>query len=118
MRVRTEIFDDVSRKRALAEQQAAAYGDLKRQKLGLDSAALHPPIPPLTAEQNSLAAIFTLTTNPELAAFQASLVPLELAARISVSTLAKIDIQHFDRAVNVSWHESAKEIIPKSSNAR
>ncbi len=78
------------------------YGDAKRQKLGLEAAAPESEIPPLAAEQNSLAAIFTLTSNTDLATFAASLVPLDLATRISVSTLANIDSQQLNHAINVS----------------
>jgi|SRR3569833_628196 len=102
VRSRTEVLDDVSRKRSLAEQQAAAYGDAKRPRLGPEASVPQAQIPPLAPGQPTLASIFTLTRNPALAAFRASQVPLELAARITVSTLAKVDPQLLVRAASVS----------------
>lgn len=101
MRSRAELFDEASRKRALAEQQSAAYGDAKRQRLGVDAGAAQLEIAPLAPGQNSLADIFTLTANPHLRAFNASQVPVDLAAKISVSTLMRVDSQLLDRAINV-----------------
>ena len=59
-------------------------------------------IAPLAPGQNSLAAIFTLTSNRDLQAFNASQVPADLAARISVSTLARVDRQLLNHALGVS----------------
>ncbi|OAA57918.1 mRNA cleavage and polyadenylation specificity factor complex subunit [Niveomyces insectorum RCEF 264] len=102
MRSRAELLDDAVRKRALVDQQAAAYGDAKRQRLASGAAA--PPqqleIPPLGPGPVSLADIFTLTTNPQLRAFNAAQIPLELAAKISISTLVRVDQQLLDRAIN------------------
>ncbi|TPX16566.1 uncharacterized protein E0L32_003860 [Thyridium curvatum] len=97
VRSKTEIFDDTSRKRALAE--TAAYGDAKRQKVEAEAPAQF-QVPPLGPGEHSLAAIFTLTSNPALRAFNASLVPAELAAKVSVSTLAGTDPRLFDLAIN------------------
>ncbi|KAL1897887.1 hypothetical protein Sste5346_003739 [Sporothrix stenoceras] len=110
MRSRAELLDDAGRKRALADQQAAAYGggggDAKRQRMasGAAAAAAAVPqplqeIPPLGPGPKSLADIFALTNNPQLRAFNTSNVPLELAAKISVSTLARVDPQLLSRAI-------------------
>ncbi|EFW98981.1 mRNA cleavage and polyadenylation specificity factor complex subunit [Grosmannia clavigera kw1407] len=100
MRSRAEMLDDGGRKRALADQQAAAYGDTKRQRLATGAAAPQMvEIKPLAPGQNSLADIFALTSNAQQRAFSASQVPLDLAAKISVSTLARVDQQLLDRAI-------------------
>ncbi|KAJ9133984.1 mRNA cleavage and polyadenylation specificity factor complex subunit pta1 [Pleurostoma richardsiae] len=99
IRSRAEIFDDASRKRALAEQ--AAYSDAKRQRLGAETATISQmQIQPLAPGPNSLAAVFTLTSNPGLQGFDVSQVPAALAARISVSTLATLNPQTLDVAIN------------------
>ena len=102
VRSRTEIFDEANRKRTLVEQHAIPYGDAKRQKLAPELAVPQTRIAPLALGQNSLAAIFTITSNHELQTFNASQVPAELAARISVSTLARVDRQLLERAISVS----------------
>ncbi len=101
MRSRAELFDDAGRKRALADQQAAAYGDAKRQRIanGAGVASQQREIPPLGPGPNSLADVFALTSNAQLRSFNASNVPLELVAKISVSTLARVDQQLLDRAI-------------------
>lgn len=102
MRSRAELIDDAGRKRALADQQAVASGDAKRQRVASGAAAPPPPqeIPALGHGPKSLADIFALTSNPQLRAFNASNVPLELAAKISVSTLARVDTQLLSRAIS------------------
>ena len=101
VRSRNEIFDESHRKRALAEQHAGHHGDAKRQKLAPDLASAQAHIAPLAPGQNSLAAIFTLTSNRDLQAFDVSQIPADLAARISVSTLARVDRRLLDRAISV-----------------
>ena len=110
MRSRAELLDDAGRKRAMADQQAAAAGggDAKRQR-GPSGAVVVPvhqqqprqlqAIAPLGPGPKSLADIFALTTNTQLRNFHASGVPLELAAKISVSTLARVDVQLLNHAI-------------------
>lgn len=86
----------------MAGQHASPYGDPKRQKLAAEAALPQTRIAPLPPGQNSLAAVFTLTSNRDLQAFNASQVPADLAARISVSTLARLDEQLLHRALSVS----------------
>lgn len=100
-RSRADIFDDnAGRKRALAEQQAAALGDAKRQRLASGAAAVTlQDIPLLPPGPTTLAAVFTLTNTPGLQSFDVSLVPGDLTAKICVSTLARIDQQLLDRSI-------------------
>ncbi|KAK3382420.1 hypothetical protein B0T24DRAFT_12001 [Lasiosphaeria ovina] len=97
-RSRAEIFDDVNRKRAFAEQAHANHVDAKRQKT--EAGPAQPPIQSLAPGPQSLAAAFTLTNNLGLQGFDATQVPAALAARISVKTLATIDQRILDQAVN------------------
>lgn len=102
MRSRAEVFDDAAgRKRVLADQQAAAYGDAKRQRLAAGGVAVPPitEIAPLAPGQNSLADIFALTSSTQLRSFRASLVPLDLVAKISVSTLQRVDQKLLEKAI-------------------
>ncbi|SPQ17927.1 8a867f3d-b872-4770-b8b0-cd100491d299 [Thermothielavioides terrestris] len=97
MRSRTEIFDEAGRKRALADHTAAAYGDAKRQKL--EGGVAQVSIPPLGPGPHTLAAVFALTSNLGLQGFDATQLPANLAARISVSALATLDEQVLNFAV-------------------
>ncbi|KAK4181331.1 putative Pre-tRNA-processing protein [Triangularia setosa] len=108
MRSRAEIFDEAGRKRQLADQAAAQYGDLKRQKMeGAVTAAPGPAapvqpvvIPPLASGPQTLAAVFTLTDNPGLQAFDATNIPANLVAKIVARTLNTLDQNVLDFAVN------------------
>ena len=59
-------------------------------------------IQPLAPGPNSLAAIFTLTGNSGLQGFDAAQVPAPIAARVAVSTLARLDPQILSMAVTVA----------------
>ncbi|KAK3328943.1 hypothetical protein B0H66DRAFT_7424 [Apodospora peruviana] len=98
VRSRAEIFDEANRKRVLPEQPAAPYGDAKRQRLESGIAPIQ--IQPLAPGPQSLAAVFTLTNNLGLQGFDVNQVPAAFAARISTKTLASIDPQLLDLAVN------------------
>lgn len=100
MRSRAEIFDEAGRKRALADQAAAGYGDAKRQKV--EAGAPQFTVPPLGPGPHTLAGVFTLTNNAGLQAFDATQLPANLAAKIGVRTLAALDQNVLDLAVNVS----------------
>ncbi|PSR81593.1 hypothetical protein BD289DRAFT_462049 [Coniella lustricola] len=93
MRSRAEILEGAGLKRPLAEPQP--YTEVKRQRVE--------PVPvkvsPVTPPPNSLAAFFTLNGNPSLAAIDASQVPIDIAVKIVVSTLSRIDHHAFDNAV-------------------
>lgn len=99
MRSRMEIFDDAGRKRALAEQQQAAYNDAKRQKMNSEPAA--PQVNLLAPGPNSLAAMFTLTDNSAFHGLDASQVPAAMATKLVVSSLSRIDPQALERAVRI-----------------
>lgn len=96
MRSRAEIFDEMGRKRVLAEQQAS-YGDAKRQKMTSEPAPVR--VNPLAPGPNSLAAIYTLTQNVGLQAFDATQVPSQIATRLVVSTLGRVDLHVLAKAV-------------------
>lgn len=94
-RSRIEIFDEAGRKRVLADQTAAQYGDAKRQKTDAPVAApvMIPPLPP---GPHTYAALYTVTSNPGLQSFDATQVPAPLATRVVVKTLASIDQRVLD----------------------
>ena len=99
MRSKAELLDEASRKRA-ADQAAANAGDAKRQKV--EGGARPFSIPPLGPGPHTLAGVFTLTDSAGLQAFDASLLPANLAAKISVKTLANLDQHVLDFAMGVS----------------
>ncbi|KAK3300101.1 uncharacterized protein B0H64DRAFT_7181 [Chaetomium fimeti] len=98
MRSRAEIFDEAGRKRALADQTATGYGDAKRQKV--EAGVPQFSVPPLGPGPHTLAGVFTLTNNAGLQAFDATQLPANLAAKIGVRTLAALDQNVLDLAVN------------------
>ncbi|KUI66313.1 mRNA cleavage and polyadenylation specificity factor complex subunit pta1 [Cytospora mali] len=108
MRSRAEILDDMGRKRALAEQQAP-YGDAKRQKMTSEPAPVR--VNPLAPGPNSLAAIYTLTQNVGLQAFDATQVPSQIATKVVVSTLARVDPHALAKAV----HEIRERLAAKEA---
>ncbi|KAI0160990.1 hypothetical protein GGR52DRAFT_562481 [Hypoxylon sp. FL1284] len=97
MRSRAEIFDEGNRKRALVEQ--ADGMDSKRQRTSPVSSP-QIEISPLSPGPHTLADVFTFTNNEGLKGFNAAaLVPAPLAAKISVTTIARVDAQLLDRAI-------------------
>ena len=96
MQSRAEMLDAGRRKRPLAEAEVA---DAKRQRVNSGEPDFE--IPPLGAGPHSLADIFTLTSNAGLRTFDANLVPLELAAKISITTIIKVDNNLLNMAINV-----------------
>ncbi|OTA94276.1 hypothetical protein M434DRAFT_394830 [Hypoxylon sp. CO27-5] len=98
IRSRAEIFDEGSRKRAPPEQADGL--DPKRQRTGTVSSHPQIEITPLKPGPHSLADIFTFTNNDGLRRFNVGEnVPVALAAKISVTTIARIDPQLLDRAI-------------------
>lgn len=100
MRSRAEIFDEGRAKRALAEPTDGL--DAKRQRTGAVSSRPQIEITPLKPGPHTLADIFTYTKNDGLKNFNVSEnVPAALAARVSVTTIARIDPQLLERAIQV-----------------
>lgn len=100
MRSRMEIFDDAGRKRALAEQQQAAYSEAKRQKMNTEPVVV-PQASFAAPGPNSLAALFTLTDNAAFHGLDASQIPAPMATKLVVSSLSRLDPQELNRAVTI-----------------
>ncbi|KAI2607096.1 uncharacterized protein GGS25DRAFT_494340 [Hypoxylon fragiforme] len=99
MRSRAEIFDEGTRKRAMVEQQVNGV-DAKRQRTGPVPSHPQIEITPLKPGPHTLADLFTFTSNDGLKSFNVSEnVPAPLAARISVTTISRIDPQLLERAI-------------------
>ncbi|KAL2129095.1 hypothetical protein VTI74DRAFT_8258 [Chaetomium olivicolor] len=115
MRTRAEMLDEAGRKRALPDQVAAIQGEAKRQRG--EGAVAQFTIPPLGPGPHSLASVFTLTNNLGLQGFDATQLPANLAAKISVRTLAVVDQQVIDLAVNgirdrlVALHSAGTAVV-------
>ncbi|KAI1268938.1 mRNA cleavage and polyadenylation specificity factor complex subunit [Xylariaceae sp. FL1019] len=100
MRSRAEIFDE-SRKRPMVEP--AAVVEAKRQRTAAATTSAQPQIEitPLKPGANTLAEVFTFTTNEGLQKFSVSdTIPAPIAAKISVRTIAQLDEQILERAIN------------------
>jgi len=94
MRAKAELLDD-ARKRTLSEQGYPM--DAKRQKM---EGATPFVVPPLGPGPHSLASVFTLTNNAGLQAFDATLIPAPLAAKISIRALATVSPAVINAAIN------------------
>ncbi|KAK0632055.1 hypothetical protein B0T14DRAFT_416846 [Immersiella caudata] len=93
---RKEIFDEANRKRAFVQPPAADYNDAKRPRT---DSGIAPPVQRPAPGPQSLAAVYTLTNNPGLQAFDATQVPAALAAKINVRTLAMTNPQVLEQAL-------------------
>jgi symplekin len=91
----------MSRKRAPPEQ--ANVMDPKRQKTALRTTHPQVNITPLPPGPCTLADVFSLTDNPGIKAFNAAaMVPADLAAKVSVHAVSRIDPEILELAISVS----------------
>ncbi|KAI0106219.1 mRNA cleavage and polyadenylation specificity factor complex subunit [Nemania sp. FL0031] len=116
LRSRAEIFDETGRKRAMIDQANAL--EAKRQRTTALSSQPQIEITPLKPGANTLAEVFTFTTNDGLKKFNVSdTIPAPLAARISVRTIAQLDPDILQRAIDgvrarlVALHEARQQPI-------
>ncbi|KAJ8132536.1 hypothetical protein O1611_g1085 [Lasiodiplodia mahajangana] len=116
LRSRAEIFDETGRKRAMVDQANAL--EAKRQRTATLSTQPQIEITPLKPGVNTLAEVFTFTNNDGLKKFNVSdTIPAQLAARISVRTIAQLDTEILQRAIDgvrarlVALHEARQQPI-------
>jgi symplekin len=106
MRSRTEIFDDVNRKRGLAEP-IDGLDPAKRQRLGANAFSTPPNhlhIPPLAPGPRTVAELFTLNVDESVKGFDVSQMPEDLVVKIGISILSRVDAGTFNQAINVRQH--------------
>lgn len=100
VRSRAEIFDEGGRKRAMVDQASAV--EVKRQRTATLSTQPQIEITPLKPGANTLAEVFTFTNNDGLKRFSVSdTIPAPLAAKISVRTIAQLNAEILQRAIDV-----------------
>ncbi|KAI0428108.1 mRNA cleavage and polyadenylation specificity factor complex subunit [Xylaria sp. FL1042] len=115
-RSRAEIFDENGRKRAIVDQASAI--EAKRQRTATLSTRPQIEITPLKPGQNTLADVFTFTNNDGVRKFSVSdTIPAPLAAKISVRTIAQLDAEILQRAIDgvrtrlAAFHEAHQQPI-------
>ncbi|KAI0971457.1 mRNA cleavage and polyadenylation specificity factor complex subunit [Xylaria arbuscula] len=115
-RSRAEIFDEHGRKRAMVDPASAM--EAKRQRTATLSSQPQIEITPLKHGENTLADVFTFTNTDGLKKFNVSdTIPAPLAAKISVRTIAQLDAEILQRAINgvrsrlVAFHEAHQQPI-------
>ncbi|KAI0458802.1 mRNA cleavage and polyadenylation specificity factor complex subunit [Xylaria acuta] len=120
VRSRAEIFDEAGRKRAMADQ--ASVVEVKRQRTGTLSTQPQIEITPLKPGANTLADVYTFTNNDGLKRFSVGdTIPAPLAAKISVRTIAQLDAEILQRAINgvrarlAAFHEARQPINPETA---
>ncbi|KAF2967188.1 hypothetical protein GQX73_g6367 [Xylaria multiplex] len=116
VRSRADIFDETGRKRAMIDQASAV--EAKRQRTATLSSQPQIEITPLKHGENSLADVFTFTSNEGLRKFSVSeTIPAPLAAKISVRTIAQLDTEILQRAIDgvrarlAAFHEAHQQPI-------
>ncbi|KAI1168475.1 mRNA cleavage and polyadenylation specificity factor complex subunit [Nemania serpens] len=98
-RSRAEILDETARKRPMVDQAGAV--EVKRQRTGTLSTRPQIEITPLEPGVHTLAEVFTFTNNDGLKKFNVSdTIPAPLAAKISVRTIAQLDPEILQRAID------------------
>ncbi|KAI1826429.1 mRNA cleavage and polyadenylation specificity factor complex subunit [Xylaria intraflava] len=98
-RSRAEIFDENGRKRAMFDQPGVV--EAKRQRPAMLSSQPQVEVTPMKPGENTLADVFTFTTNDGLKKFNVSdNIPAPLAAKISVRTIAQLDAEILQRVIN------------------
>jgi symplekin len=104
MRSKSEIFDEVTRKRGPPEP-TDGLDPAKRQKLG---AQINTPpqdrlhVPPLTPGPHTIAELFTITTDQALTAFDVAQLSEDLVVKIGITILQRINADTLNQAVEVS----------------
>lgn len=92
---------DVSRKRALPAEPVDGLDNAKRARLDAQTPPLL-KIPPLPPGPTSYDQLYTLTEDTGLSSFDVKQLPADLAVRIVVPMLARIDESLFKQAIDVS----------------
>lgn len=107
MRSKSDIFDDISRKRGPPEPTDGLDAS-KRQKLSaqVNNAPTKFNVPPLAPGPHSVAELFTITPDEAIKAFDVAQLPEALVVRIVITILQRIDSDILNQAVEVSVLES------------
>jgi len=100
-RSRTEIFEEASRKRGPPEP-TDGIDAAKRQKLDAQVSKQKLHIPPFAPGPHTIAELFTITTDAALQTFDVSQLPEDLAVKIVVTILQRVDVDILNQAINVS----------------
>lgn len=115
VRSKTEIFDELSRKRGPPEP-TDGLDAAKRQKLAQAQAqSTHTPpsvpklhVPPLVPGPHTTAELFTITTDELLKAFDVAMLSEDLVVKIGITILQRLDADTLNQAIAVchSVHSS------------
>lgn len=106
VRSKTEIFDELSRKRGPPES-VDGLDAAKRQKLAQAQAIPTPPqapkfhVPPLAPGPHTIAELFTITTDELLKAFDVAMLSEDLVVKIGITILQRIDADTLNQAIEV-----------------
>jgi len=100
-RSRTEIFEEASRKRGPPEP-TDGLDAAKRQKLDAPVSKQKLYIPPFAPGPHTIAELFTITTDAALQTFDVSQLSEDLAVKIVVTILQRIDVDTLNQAIAVS----------------
>ena len=96
---RLEILEEGSRKRPAPSEPTDGLDDAKRRRLG---AELNGPrkVPAMPPGPNSIAQLYTLTSEEGLRCFDVTQLPIDLVVRITLPVLQRIDQGSLDEAIN------------------
>lgn len=105
--MRTEIFDESTRKRGPPEP-TDGLDSAKRQKLAspTEIAARRVHISALGPGSHSVAEFFTATSDEALKAFDVGVLDEDLVLKIVITLLGKLDSDVFNQTINVIFIQS------------
>jgi symplekin len=93
------VFEESSKKRSAPAEPIANTEASKRQKTDASIATGPPAV--MLQKPETFAQLYTLTDNPAILSIDVTVIPIELAKRITVSLLKGIEIPRLQAAVNV-----------------
>ena len=96
---RLEIFDEGRSKRPHPTEPTDGLDNAKRIRLGAEIPTRSQP-PPLPPGPNSIAQLFTLTSDPGLTGFDVTQLPIDLVVKITLPVLHRIEQPHLEEAIN------------------
>ncbi|KAI9756161.1 MAG: hypothetical protein M4579_003974 [Chaenotheca gracillima] len=103
VRSRTELFDDINRKRPAPTEPTDGLDPAKRARLGAhisgtpESRFVVPPLPP---GPTSIAQLFTLTDDEALSSFDVQQLPIDLVIQITLPVMYRLERGLLDGTIN------------------
>ncbi|KAI9798865.1 MAG: hypothetical protein M1833_004368 [Piccolia ochrophora] len=102
-RIRLDVFDEGTRKRAAPVEPTDGLDPTKRARLGADVPNIPSSrirIPPLAPGPTSLAQLYTLTSDQALTSFDVQQLPIDMVIQITLPVLFRLEQSVLDDCIN------------------